>query len=52
MAAELRYYRKFMNTIFIKIFIDACYSGNAAEYLNSNSLGRNMFGSKTKKALD
>jgi hypothetical protein len=51
MAAELRYVCKNMNTIFIKIFIDACYSGNAADYLNSNDLTRQDFTKRCQKAL-
>lgn len=43
MCAELRHVSKNMNTIFLKIFIDSCYSGNAADYLNSNDLTRQDF---------
>ena len=40
MIAELKQKCQNMNTVFLKIFVDACYSGNAADYLNSNDLTR------------
>jgi hypothetical protein len=42
-AAELRHRAVDMDTIFIKVFIDACYSGNAADFLNANDLTRTNF---------